>query len=68
MADAPQFPYAYCIALDSSEGDKTNASFYAGLLIAAFALAEALSGMFWGALSDRVGRSQFLSIVRKRGS
>lgn len=37
-----------------------NASFYAGVLISAFSLAEALTGMFWGALSDRVGRKPVL--------
>lgn len=37
-----------------------NASFYAGILISAFSLAEALTGMFWGALSDRVGRKPIL--------
>ena len=37
-----------------------NASFYAGILISAFSLAEALTGMFWGALSDRLGRKPIL--------
>jgi MFS family permease len=40
--------------------DGNNASFYAGILISAFSLAEALTGMFWGALSDRVGRKPIL--------
>ena len=40
--------------------DGKNASFYAGILISAFSLAEALTGMFWGALSDRVGRKPIL--------
>ncbi|KAK8064401.1 TCR1-like protein [Apiospora phragmitis] len=30
--------------------------FYAGLLVSAYAVAEALTAMGWGALSDRVGR------------
>lgn len=37
-----------------------NASFYAGILISAFSLAEALTGMLWGALSDRVGRKPII--------
>ena len=43
-------------------GDKNDASFYAGILIAAFALAEALTGMWWGSLSDRIGRKPVLLI------
>ena len=41
-------------------GDQSNASFYAGILISSFALSEALTGMLWGALSDRVGRKPVL--------
>lgn len=37
-----------------------NASIYAGILVSAFSLAEALTGMLWGALSDRVGRKPIL--------
>lgn len=37
-----------------------DASFYAGILIASFSLSEALSSMFWGGLSDRVGRKPVL--------
>lgn len=33
-----------------------EAPFYAGLLVSAYAVAEALTSMGWGALSDRVGR------------
>lgn len=40
--------------------DGINASFYAGILISAFSLAEALTGMFWGGLSDRLGRKPIL--------
>lgn len=58
-----QFPYAYRIGLDSSNGDESNASLYAGLLIAAFALAESMTGMFWGSLSDRIGRSESASRI-----
>ena len=38
----------------------SDASFYAGILISAFSLAEALTGMFWGSLSDRLGRKPVL--------
>ncbi|MCJ1386081.1 hypothetical protein MMC17_009206 [Xylographa soralifera] len=41
-------------------GDQSNASFYAGILISSFAFSEALTGMFWGTLSDRVGRKPVL--------
>jgi MFS family permease len=41
-------------------GNEVDAAFYAGILIAAFSLAEAMTGMFWGALSDRVGRKKVL--------
>ncbi|KKA20409.1 MFS transporter [Rasamsonia emersonii CBS 393.64] len=41
-------------------GNPNDASLYAGILISAFSLAEALTGMFWGALSDRVGRKPVL--------
>lgn len=45
---------------DFHVGRKSDASLYAGILIAAFALSESLSGMFWGGLSDRVGRKPVL--------
>jgi predicted MFS family arabinose efflux permease len=41
-------------------GDENDASFYAGLLISAFALTESLTGMYWGGLSDRIGRKPVL--------
>lgn len=37
-------------------GREEDASFYAGVLISAFSLFEAAAGMFWGGLSDRIGR------------
>ncbi|OOF96287.1 hypothetical protein ASPCADRAFT_166880 [Aspergillus carbonarius ITEM 5010] len=45
---------------DFDVADTNSASFYAGILVSAFSLAEALTGMFWGALSDRVGRKPVL--------
>ncbi|CZR62447.1 related to E.coli tetracycline resistance protein TCR1 [Phialocephala subalpina] len=54
------FPYAWPLVKKFHVGDESDASFYAGLLISAFALAESLTGMFWGGLSDRVGRKPVL--------
>lgn len=45
---------------DFHVGKPDDASFYAGVLIAAFSLAEAMTGMLWGALSDRIGRKPVL--------
>ncbi|CAG8376275.1 unnamed protein product [Penicillium salamii] len=53
------FPYSWVMVKDFHVDDE-NASFYAGVLISAFALAEALTGMFWGGLSDRIGRKPVL--------
>jgi MFS family permease len=44
------------MAIDLRGGDDTDASFYAGLLISAYAVAEALTAMGWGMISDRYGR------------
>ncbi|KUJ10235.1 MFS multidrug transporter-like protein, partial [Mollisia scopiformis] len=54
------FPYAWPLVKKFHVGDENDASFYAGLLISAFALAESLTGMFWGGLSDRIGRKPVL--------
>ncbi|KAK3672952.1 hypothetical protein LTR78_007062 [Recurvomyces mirabilis] len=54
------FPYAWQLVLDFHVGDRANASFYAGLLISAFALAESFTGMYWGGLSDKLGRKPIL--------
>jgi len=54
------FPYAWKLVLHYNIGDKGDASFHAGILISAFALAEALTGMYWGGLSDRIGRKPVL--------
>lgn len=37
-------------------GMEEDAGFYAGLLISAYAVAEAITSMGWGTLSDRIGR------------
>ncbi|RDW79701.1 MFS general substrate transporter-51 [Coleophoma cylindrospora] len=56
------FTYAWPLVKRFHVGDDSDASFYAGLLISAFALAEASTGMFWGGLSDRIGRKPVLLI------
>jgi len=54
------FPYAWKLVLHYHVGKKEDAAFWAGILIAAFSLSEALTGMAWGSLSDRVGRKRVL--------
>jgi MFS family permease len=56
------FPYAWSLVKKFQVGDERDASFYAGLLISAFALAESMTGMYWGGLSDRVGRKPVLLV------
>ncbi|KAI2624238.1 MFS general substrate transporter [Hypoxylon sp. NC1633] len=56
------FPYAWALVKRFKIGNEQDASFYAGLLISSFALAEALMGMFWGGLSDRIGRKPVLLV------
>jgi MFS family permease len=43
-------------------GDKSQASFYCGILISAFSLAESLTSIWWGSLSDKIGRKPVLII------
>ncbi|PHH90068.1 hypothetical protein CDD83_4607 [Cordyceps sp. RAO-2017] len=56
------FPYAWALVKKFKIGNEQDASFYAGLLISSFSLAEALMGMFWGGLSDRIGRKPVLMV------
>lgn len=39
-----------------------NASFWAGVLVSAFAIAEASTAVLWGSLSDRIGRKPIILI------
>ncbi|KAL4913168.1 major facilitator superfamily domain-containing protein [Aspergillus aurantiobrunneus] len=48
--------FAFAMVKDFHMGEGNDASFYAGILLATFSLVEAFTGMFWGALSDRIGR------------
>jgi MFS family permease len=54
------FPYAWALIKRFHVGDEQDAAFYAGLLISSFSLAEALMGMYWGGVSDRIGRKPVL--------
>ncbi|KND93333.1 putative membrane protein [Tolypocladium ophioglossoides CBS 100239] len=56
------FPYAWALVKKFKIGNEQDASFYAGLLISSFSLAEALMGMYWGGLSDRIGRKPVLML------
>lgn len=42
--------------------DDADTAFYAGLLVSAYAVAEALTAIGWGALSDRYGRKPVVLI------
>lgn len=55
------FPYIYYMvkSFHITEDDK-QISFYAGLVISAFALGEAMSSSIWGRLSDKFGRKPIL--------
>ncbi|KAL6718524.1 hypothetical protein ACLMJK_004616 [Lecanora helva] len=50
------------MVLDFGVGDKSSASFWAGIFISSFALAEACTALVWGGISDRVGRKPVLLI------
>ncbi|EXF74745.1 major facilitator superfamily transporter [Colletotrichum fioriniae PJ7] len=47
---------AYTFQMVKDLGMEEDAGFYAGLLISAYAVAEAITSMGWGTLSDRIGR------------
>ncbi|KAK4938663.1 hypothetical protein LTR10_020931 [Elasticomyces elasticus] len=50
------------VMVQDIKGDE-DASFYAGLLISAFAMAEASTAMIWGNISDRYGRKPIILIA-----
>ena len=56
------YPYAWALVKKFEIGSEDDASFYSGLLISAFSLTEALVGIFWGSLSDRIGRKPVLLV------
>ncbi|KAI0127873.1 major facilitator superfamily domain-containing protein [Xylariales sp. AK1849] len=54
--------YTYVMVKELNGGDDTDASFYAGLLVSAYAVGEAMTAMGWGMLSDRYGRKPVVLI------
>ncbi|KAF1911376.1 major facilitator superfamily domain-containing protein [Ampelomyces quisqualis] len=55
------FPYAYYMIQDFNIAhDERGLSMYVGMVTSAFAFAECISGIFWGRLSDRIGRKKVL--------
>ena len=47
---------------DFHVGDRSSASLWAGIFISSFALAESITGLAWGGVSDRIGRKPVLLI------
>lgn len=54
---------AYSFRMVQQIKGEEDASFYSGLLVSAFALAETCTAMFWGVLSDRYGRKPIILIA-----
>lgn len=55
------FPYAYYMVRSFHiTDDESKISMYTGMVTSAFAFMECMSGIFWGRLSDRVGRKKVL--------
>jgi len=55
------FPYIYYMVLSFNiTRDERQVAIYAGMVTSAFALAEFSASVFWGRLSDRVGRKPVL--------
>lgn len=55
------FPYIYFMIQDFHiTEDEKHIAFYAGLVTSAFTFAEFLTSVFWGRLSDRIGRKPVL--------
>ncbi|PYH88417.1 MFS general substrate transporter [Aspergillus ellipticus CBS 707.79] len=49
-------PYAWSMVKDFHITTGQNASIYAGILVGAYAFSEAITSVFWGGLSDQIGR------------
>ena len=55
------FPYIYyMIASFKITSNDRQIAIYAGMVTSAFAFAEFLTGVFWGRLSDKIGRKPVL--------
>ena len=53
---------AYSFAMVKDIKGEEDASFYSGLLVSAFAMAEASTAMIWGSISDRYGRKPIVLV------
>lgn len=55
------FPYAYFMvkSFGIAKND-TEVSMHTGMVTSSFAFMECISGIFWGRLSDRIGRKNVL--------
>lgn len=55
------FPYIYYMVRDFNiTNDESKISFYAGMVTSAFTFAEFSTSLFWGRLSDKIGRKPVL--------
>ncbi|KFA65830.1 hypothetical protein S40285_05375 [Stachybotrys chlorohalonatus IBT 40285] len=54
--------YSYVFVTELHDGNDDDAPFYSGLLVSAYAVAEALTAMGWGTLSDHYGRKPVVLI------
>lgn len=55
------FPYIYYMVRDFNiTNDETKISFYAGMVTSSFTFAEFSTSVFWGRLSDKIGRKPVL--------
>lgn len=55
------FPYIYHMVQDFNiTDDESKISFYAGMVTSAFTFAEFSTSVFWGRLSDKIGRKPVL--------
>ena len=55
------FPYIYYMVLSFNiTHDERQVAIYAGMVTSSFALAEFSASVFWGRLSDRIGRKPVL--------
>ncbi|KAI8393986.1 major facilitator superfamily domain-containing protein [Radiomyces spectabilis] len=50
------FPFIVSMVRDFKVGDETEVGYYVGFVTSSFALAQLLTGIHWGMLSDRIGR------------
>jgi MFS family permease len=54
------FPYAYFMVESFGISDKSQIAMYTGMVTSSFAFMECISGIFWGRLSDKIGRKKVL--------